>query len=142
MEDCIDWFDKAKYITKCNLLKGYWCVPLTEWPKQMNSLYQYKVMPFGMKTSQATFQRFINMCLGDLEGVELYVDDIVIFSDTWEEHLLVLCWLKQPNLTVNLSKGDFGKAKVVYSGHVVGHAFVTPIKAKAKIVPGLKVRKV
>ena len=41
-------------------------------------------MPFGMKNSQATFHRLINTCYKDLEGVEVYVDDIVIFSDTWE----------------------------------------------------------
>ena len=44
-------------------------------------------MLFGMKNSQATFQRLMNRCLKDLEGVVLYVDGTVIFSDTWEEHL-------------------------------------------------------
>ena len=89
MEDCIDKIGNAKYITKCDLLKGYWCVPLTEWAKEISTfvtldgLYKYKVMPFGIKNSQATFQRLINMCLQELEGVEMYVDDIVIFSDTW-----------------------------------------------------------
>ena len=61
----------------------------------------------------------MNMWLKDLEGVEVYVDDIVIFSDTWGEHLKrleeVLFWLKQANLTLNLSKSDFVKAKVIYS---------------------------
>ena len=126
MEDCIDRIGNAKYITKCDLLKGYWCVPLTERAKEISAfvtpdgLYQYKVMPFGMKNSQATFQRLMNICLKDLEGVEVYVDDIVIFSDTWEEHLKrleqVLFRLKEANLTVNLSKSDFVKAKVVYLG--------------------------
>ena len=103
-----------------------------------DGLYQYKVMPFGMKNSQATFQRLMNICLKDLEGVEVYVDDIVIFSDTWEEHLKrleqVLFRLKEANLTVNLSKSDFVKAKVVYLGHVVGDGVVTPIKAKVKSI--------
>ena len=80
----------------------------------------------------------MNICLKDLEGVEVYVDDIVIFSDTWEEHLerlqQVLVRLKEANLTVNLSKSDFVKAKVIYLGHVVGHGVVTPIKAKVKII--------
>ena len=144
MEDCIDRIGNAKYITKCDLLKGYWCVPLTERAKEISAfvtpdgLYQYKVMPFGMKNSQATFQRLMNICLKDLEGVEVYVDDIVIFSDTWEEHLKrleqVLFRLKEANLTVNLSKSDFVKAKVIYLGHVVGHGVVTPIKAKVKSI--------
>ena len=144
MEDCIDRIGNAKYITKCDLLKGYWCVPLTERAKEISAfvtpdgLYQYKVMPFGMKSSQAKFQRLMNICIQDLEGVEVYVDDIVIFSNTWEEHLKrleeVLSWLKQANHTVNLTKVDFVKAKVIYLGHVVGHGVVTPIKAKVKSI--------
>ena len=97
----------------------------------------------------ATFQRLMNMCLKDLEGVTMYVDDIVIFSDTWEEHLKrleqVLFQLTQANLTVNLSKSDFVEAKVIYLGRVVGHGVVTPVKTKVKSImptPFLKTRKV
>ena len=76
------------------------------------------------------------MCLKDLEGVEVYVDDTGIFNDTWEKHLKrlepVLFQLKQANLSVNLSKSYFVKAKVIYLGHVVGYGVVTPIKAKSK----------
>ena len=85
MEDCIDRIGNAKYITKCYLLKGYWCVPLTERAEEISvfvtpdGLYQYKVMPFGMKNSQATFQSVLtNMCLKNLKGVEVYVDDIAL----------------------------------------------------------------
>ena len=145
MEDCIDRIGNVKYITKCDLLKGYWCVPLTECAKDISvfvtpdALYQYKVMPFGMKNSQTTFQRLMNMCLKDLECVEVYVDDIVIFSDTWKEHLKrlkkVLFRFEQANLNVNfLSKIDFVKTKVIYLGHVVGHGSVAPIKAKVKSI--------
>ena len=139
-----DSFPIAK-MEDCDLLKGYWCVPLTERTKETSAfvtpdgLYQYKVMSFGMKNSQATFQRLMtNMCLKDLEGVEVYVDDIVIFSDTWEEHLKrpeqVLFQLKEANLTVNLSKSDFVKAKVIYLVHVIGHGVVTPIKARVESI--------
>ena len=93
-------------------------------------------MPFGMKNFQAAFQRLMHICLKDLEAVEVYVDDIVILSDTLEEHLKrleqVLFWPKEANLTVNLSKSDFVKAKVIYLGHVVGHGVVAPIKAKVE----------
>ena len=75
-----------------------------------DGLYQYKVMSFGMKNSQATFQRLTNICLKDVEGVEVYVDDIVIFSDTWEEHFL--------------NKFCFSSKRL----------FVTPIKAKVKSI--------
>ena len=144
MEDCIDKIGQAKFISKCDLLKGYWCVPLTERAKEISAfvtpdgLYQYKVMPFGMKNSQAAFQRMMNKCLTGLEGVGIYVDDIVIYSNSWSEHLkrleAVFCRLAAANLTVNLAKSDFGYAKVIYLGHVVGMGNVTPVEAKIKCI--------
>ena len=144
IDDCIDKIGKAKFITKCDLLKGYWCVPLTERAKEISAfvtpdgLYNYRVMPFGMKNSQATFQRMMNQCLGDLDGVGIYVDDIVIYSDTWEEHMARLCQvfdrLEEARLTVNLSKSEFCQAKVVYLGHVVGCVEVSPVDAKVQAI--------
>ena len=69
MDDYIDKTGKAKYITKCDLLKGYWCVPLTERATEISAfvtpdgIYLYCVNPFGMKNCQATFQRMTNQCL-------------------------------------------------------------------------------
>ena len=91
MDDCIDRVGKATYITKLDLLKGYWCVPLIERAKEISAfvtpqgpLYQYRVMPFGMENSQATFQRMMNDCLRDLPNVETYIDDIIIYNRTWQ----------------------------------------------------------
>ena len=79
------------------------------------------------------------MRLKDLEGAEVYVDDIVIFSDTWEENLkrlekdlFRLGTLSKPYC--EFVKSDFVKVKVIYLGHVVGHGIVTPIKAKVKSI--------
>lgn len=66
MDDCIDQIGNAKYITKCDLLKGYWSVPLTAEAKLKSAFvvpggkYHYNVMPFGMRNSQATFTRLMN----------------------------------------------------------------------------------
>ena len=55
MDDCIDKIETSKYITKFDLLKGFWQIPLTERAKEVSAfvtpdgLYHYKVMPFGMK---------------------------------------------------------------------------------------------
>ena len=65
IEDCIDRIGNSKYVTKMDLLKGYWQVSLTERAKQLSAfvtpdgLYQYQVMPFDMKSAPATFQRMI-----------------------------------------------------------------------------------
>ena len=66
----------------------------------------------------------MNKCLNGLGGVGIYVDDIVIYNNSWSEHLkrleAVFGRLAAANLTVNLAKSDFGHAKVIYLGHVVG----------------------
>ena len=96
MDDCIDRVGKATYVTKFDLLKGIWEVPLTDRDKEIsafftpNGLYQYKVMPFGMKNSPASFQRLINKVIADLKGCEAYIDDVIIYRDTWEEHLTII----------------------------------------------------
>ena len=57
IEDCIDRIGSSKYVTKMDLLKGYWQVPLTDRAKQLSAfvtpdgLYQYRVMPFGLKNA-------------------------------------------------------------------------------------------
>ena len=124
VEDCIDKIGGAEYVSKFDLLKGYWQVPLTPRAKEVTAFvtptgfFQYKVMPFGLKNAPATFQRIIHQVLAGLEGCEGYIDDIVIFSDTWEQHLQriqqFLTWLRQAQLTVNLAKSEFGQACVTY----------------------------
>ena len=63
-----------------------------------HGLYQYKVMPFGMKNSPATFQRLMNQVISDLDDCECYIDDVVIYSDTFEQHM------KQINHTTGVTK--------------------------------------
>ena len=59
VEDCIDYIGNSRYISKFDLLNGYWQVPLTEQSKEISAfvtpdgLYQYTVMPFGMKNAPA-----------------------------------------------------------------------------------------
>ena len=68
-------------------------------------------MPFGMKNSPATFQHLVNKVISGLDGVGAYIDDVIINSDTWEEHLhLIRSFfdrLSEFQLTVNLNKSEF-----------------------------------
>jgi len=83
IDDCIDRIGPAKFVSKLDLLKGYWQVPLTERARRLSAfvtpqgLYQYKVMPFSMKNALATFQRLINQLLQNLDGCEGYIDDVI-----------------------------------------------------------------
>ena len=144
VDDCIDKIGNAKYVSKLDLLKGYWQVPLTDRAKEVSafvtpdSLYQYKVMPFGMKNSPATFQRMVNSITSGLENCEAYIDDVVVYSESWEHHLQVLNALferlSSAKLTVNLLKSEFGQATVTYLGHIVGQGQVKPVMAKVEAI--------
>ena len=93
-------------------------------------LYQCKVMPFGMRNSAATFQRLMNLILHDIPGCSVYIDDVVVYSDSWEEHLKILKnvfkALEGAGLVVNLCKSEIGRATVVYLGHEIGYGRVAP----------------
>nr|XP_054769552.1 uncharacterized protein LOC129277391 [Lytechinus pictus] len=144
LEDCIDRVGNSAYITKIDLLKGYWQVPLTDRAKEISAfvtpegLFQCKVMPFGMKNAPATFQRLTNQVIAGLDNCVVYIDDILVYSDTWNDHLdhlrALFDRLDKANLVVNLMKSEFAKAKVTYLGHVVGQGQVLPGEAKIQAI--------
>ena len=144
LDDYIDKIGKAKYITKFDLLKGYWQGPLTTRAKEMSAfvtpdgLYQYTVMPFGMKNSAATFQRLINQTTQDIPNCDSYIDDIDIYSNTWDEHInqmrMLFDKLTMANLVINLVKSEFCKVYVQFLGHLVGHGRISPVTAKVEAI--------
>ena len=93
MDDCINNIGQAKYATKFNLLKGFWQIPLMDRAKEISAfvtpdgLYQYKVMPFGMKNWPATFQHLINMIITGLDNCKAYIDDAIIYSEEWDQQI-------------------------------------------------------
>lgn len=140
MEDCIDRVGPAKFVTKLDLLKGYWQVPLTPRASEISAFVtpddfmQYSVMAFGMRNAPSTFQRLMRIVLDGVQKCEAYLDDVVIYSSSWEEHLSslreVLSRFCGASLTLNLAKCEFAKATVVYLGKRVGQGQVCPVDAK------------
>ena len=144
MDDCIDKIGNSKYITIFDLLKGFWQIPLTERAKEISAfvtpdgLYHYKVMPFGMKNSPATFQRLINTIVAGIEHCDAYIDDAIIYNDEWNHHLgtikVFFDKLSEANLTINLAKSEFCHATLTFLGHVVGHGQVKPLEANVEAI--------
>ena len=92
-------------------------------------------MPFGLQGEPATFQRLMDRVLKGLESyAAVYIDDLVIHSRTWGEHLAqlrsVLQRLREAGLTAKPSKCQFGMAQCVYLGHIVGNGMVQPERSK------------
>ncbi|XP_063846193.1 uncharacterized protein LOC135092012 [Scylla paramamosain] len=144
VDDLIDEVGQAKFVTKLDLLKGYYQIALTERSQIVSAfitpfgLFQYVVAPFGMRNCPATFQRAMNKVMQGLKGVLVYLDDILIFSHDWDDHLYqiqnVLSRLQEANLTVKLAKSTFGAATVSYLGHQTGQGSVRPKTANVDAV--------
>ena len=85
-----------------------------------------------MKNAPAIFQQMINQVVGRIDGCEAYINDVVIHNTDWETHLNcvqeVLTRFADVKLIVNLSKSEFGHAKVVFLGHAVGNGQLKPLR--------------
>lgn len=96
------------------------------------------MITFGMCNAPATFQRLMHVVLSGLSFCEAYLDDLVVCSSSWVEHMthlqLVFQRLSEANLTVNLSKCEFGQATVTYLGKRVGGGQVRPVQAKVEAI--------
>ena len=144
ISDCVEKIGQAKFITKIDLLRGYYQIPLSERAKRISAFstvdgfYQFNVMPFGLRNAPSTFQRLANQLVHGLEGCAVYLDDLVIFADNWSQHVQrltsLLKRLQEANLTVNLAKSEFAKATLTYLGFEVGHGQIKPLEAKTKAI--------
>ncbi|EYC28494.1 hypothetical protein Y032_0007g3255 [Ancylostoma ceylanicum] len=120
-----------KYFSTLDLSSGYWQVKLAESAKEKSAfattegLYQFKVLPFGLASSPAEFQRLMMMVLGPLLGDEVscYLDDIIVATASRERHIEVLSEvlerLRQACLKLNPKKCIFFEPKVEFLGHVL-----------------------
>ena len=115
IDDLIDRLGGAKFITTLDLTRGYWQVPVSDADREKTAfatpfgLYQFRVMPFGLKGAPATFQRMMDRVLHGMgKFAAAYLDDIVIHSSSWEEHLAhlraVFEWLRATGLTAKPRK--------------------------------------
>ena len=98
-----------------------------------------------MKNSPATFQRLVNNVICGLDGCDAYIDDVIIYSDSWSDHLQRIRKffdrLSKGKLTVNLAKTEFCHATVTFLGHLVGQGQVKPLEAKVNAISEFPVPK-
>lgn len=103
-----------------------------------NGLHEFLRMPFGLASAPSTFQRMMEIVLSGLsfEMCLCYLDDVIIFSRTFDEHCerlrAVLSRFRQHNLRVKLSKCTFGARQVRYLGHLISHMEYNPILKKLR----------
>jgi len=91
-------------------------------------------MPFGLQGAPATFQRLMDCVIQGLDFAASYLDDLIVFSESWEDNLIhiqsVLEQLRRVWLTAKAKKCEFGASECAYLGHIVGSGSVKPEKDK------------
>ena len=136
--DLLESFHGAKYFTTLDAASGYWQIPLEESsvPKSAfissEGLFEFLVMPFGLCNAPATFQRMMNCVLAGINGISclVYLDDIIVFSRSFEEHLEdlkeVFSRLIEAGILLKPSKCQFAVQQVEYLGHIVSSQGLSP----------------
>lgn len=146
IEDALSRLEGSKYFSIMDMQSGYWQVQMSPEDKHKTAfitadgLYQFRVMPFGLTNAPSTFQRMMDVLLAGLKWniCLVYLDDIVIFSETVSEHLVrleaVLRCLKQANLKLKLSKCSFLFTSLRVLGYVVSGLGLSPEPSKVAAV--------
>ncbi|KAK3507516.1 hypothetical protein QTP70_028076 [Hemibagrus guttatus] len=138
----------VRVFTKLDLRSAYNLVRIREGDEWKTAFhmnhghYEYCVMPFGLTNAPAVFQALINEVFRDLlgRGVIAYIDDILVYSASMEEHVIqvreVLARLQQHHLYVKLEKCEFHRSKVTFLGYVISHQGVEMDTVKVQAVTG------
>ena len=136
VEEVLEGVGQASFISKLDLTKGYYQIRVSEPDIPITCFichkgrYKFTSMPFGVKNAPIIFQELMQKTLYDTtEFATAYMDDVVIYSSTWEEHLkhitMVLDRLQTANLTVYPSKCMWGGTTMTFLGHQVGDGKMT-----------------
>ena len=147
IESILDSLIGAQIFSTLDLKAGYWQAEMAEECKAYTAFtcgplgfYECDTMPFGASNAPATFQRLMHNCLGDLNmnWCIVYLDDIIIFSDTRDEHLkrleAVFQKLAAAGLKLKPSKCFFFREEIEYLGHVVSGKSVATNPKKVEAV--------
>lgn len=146
ISDLLEALSGAKYFTTLDLAAGYWQIPMAEEDIEKTAFitaegsYEFLRMPFGLCNAPATFQRWVNTVFAPMLRLSVlcYIDDILVFSKTFEEHVVhvreVLERLRQAKALAKVKKCDFFQRAVDYVGHTVSWKGIAPQASKtAKI---------
>lgn len=145
MPDAEELFLKLRgkgFRSKIDLSKGYWQIPLhtdsipyTAFSTPQG-LYEFTKMPFGLVNSAASFNRLMRKVLGSTTNVGCFVDDLIVYTDTWEQHVdklrEVLQKLADAGLTVRPSKCVIGFSDVEFLGHCLSLDEIKPRSEKVQ----------
>jgi hypothetical protein len=146
VDDVISQLARSAWFTALDLQSGFWQIRMA--PEDMrkttlitkSKLYDWIVMPFGLKNATSTFTQTVSEIFKDVgdKFLKVFMDDLNIHSENWEDHLqhlgAVLSRLREVNLKLNLIKCCFAAENIVFLGHVVSKEGTKPDPGKIDAV--------
>ena len=148
IEDILAKLGKAKFFTTLDLRSGYHHIALDKHSIKKTAFctpfgkYEYLKVPFGLAQAPSYFQKLMNKVLNGLNFAFAYLDDIIIFSTTAEEHMrhiqIVIDRLKSAQLKLKKSKCAFFKKELYYLGHLLTTEGIKPQFEKVKAIHEMK----
>ena len=139
IDDLLDALHGARWLSTLDLKSGYWQVPIQERDKEKaafrtssGQLFEFNQVPFGLCNAPVTFSRLMDHVLAgrQWETCLFYLDDIIVFAATWEEHLdrlrQVFERLRHAKLKLGADKCTFAAKEVSYLGHRVTEEGLLP----------------
>jgi hypothetical protein len=146
IDESLDALSGSKFFSTLDLASGYWQVPLDEEARDKSTfatrggLWSWKVLPFGLTSAPATFQRLMEKVLAGLhwKTLLLYLGDIIVIGPDLQTHIArleqVLQRLESARLKLKPSKCELLQKEVKLLGHVVGAGGVSTDPAKVEAV--------
>lgn len=145
-DDLLGSLHGKKYFSALDLESGYWQIPMAQADKEKTAFvtpfgaWQFKVMPFGLRNAPSTFQRTMDMVLAGAKWNHclVYIDDILIFSETVDNHIRdihdVFSRLVKYNLKLKPSKCDLFKHEIMFLGHLISEHGIKPNPARTSAI--------
>lgn len=153
IEDIFSKLGNAQYFSTLDLAKGFHQIPINVEDRHKtafsttNGHYEFTRMPFGLKNAPASFQRMMNEVLSDYINkiCVVYLDDILIFSTSLQEHIdslnKIFKRLLDFNLKVQINKCDFLKHETEYLGHIISRDGIKPNPNKIEVIKKIQLPK-
>ena len=148
IQELLSKLNNCKFVSSLDLCSGYYHISLTEEAKKKTAFvmadrkYQWNIVPFSLANAISTFQYLMFKVLTGLSQFAFtYLDDVLIFSKSCEEHLqhlnTVFLKFKEAGLKIKLSKCQFFKTQLHYLGHKISANGLEPLPEKLKVIKNL-----